>query len=113
MTQPDSLAIITALQRELTELRKRIESMPTAPSRSLGAGILAVVAKAPGPVTYADLAKATGLTKSVLNTELRKLAFARKIWLSLEPGPGRRLTYAIRRPEDVVVASQLPTSAPS
>lgn len=95
------------LQRTITELQQQLSAArPPGPTKA-EAAVLAVV-KPGRTTTYADIEKATGLTKSVIHTAVQKLAYARKIRLSLEPGPGRRLTYVLRRPEDVVVASELP-----
>lgn len=105
--QPNNnpLATLAALQRAITDLQQQLNAAG-APSKA-ESQILALVR--PGhTTTYADIAKATGLTKSVIHTAVQKLAYARKIRLALEPGPGRRLTYVLRRPEDVVVASELP-----
>lgn len=113
--QPNNnpLATLAALQRAITDLQAQLGAAG-APTK-LESQILALVK--PGQVTtYADIIKATGLTKSVIHTAVQKLAYARKLRMALEPGPGRRLTYVLRRPEDVVVASELPQptqSAPS
>lgn len=108
--QPDSrsnpLQTLAALQRTITELQQQL-AVRTATATKAEAAVLAVV-KPGRTTTYADIEKATGLTKSVIHTAVQKLAYARKVRLALEPGPGRRLTYVLRRPEDVVVASELP-----
>lgn len=114
--QPDSqrsnpLATLAALQRAITDLQSQLGVL-RAPESKVESQILALVR--PGhTTTYADITKATGLTKSVIHTAVQKLAYDprgakfSRIRLALEPGPGRRLTYVLRRQEDVVVASEL------
>lgn len=107
-TRPNPLATLAALQRAITELQQQLNTAGT--TSKVESQILALV-KAGQTTTYADITKATGLTKSVIHTAVQKLAYARRVRLALEPGPGRRLTYVLRRPEDVVVASELPAPA--
>jgi hypothetical protein len=111
--QPNNnpLATLAALQRAITDLQQQLNAAG-APTKA-ESQILALV-KPGHTTTYADIAKATGLTKSVIHTAVQKLAYDprgakfSRIRLALEPGPGRRLTYVLRRQEDVVVASELP-----
>lgn len=117
-TPTDPFTIITALQRQISDQQhslaqaiaafKQARALTAMPTTRNETRILELV-KPGSTTTYADIEKATGLTKSVIHTAVQKLAYARKIRLALEPGPGRRLTYVLRRPEDVVVASELPT----
>lgn len=106
--QPNNnpLATLAALQRAITDLQSQLGTM-RAPESKVESQVLDCVRRGQA-TTYADITKATGLTKSVIHTAVQKLAYARKLRMALEPGPGRRLTYVLRRPEDVVVASELP-----
>lgn len=70
--------------------------------------VLDVVKKSARPVTYGEIAKATGLTQSVINTIAKKHAFRRKLVMTLEPGQGNRLVYVLRRPEACAFEDQLP-----
>lgn len=106
-TRSNPLATLAALQRAITDLQSQIGTLRNEPVSKVEQQIMALV-KPGHTTTYADITKATGLTKSVIHTAVQKLAYARKVRLALEPGPGRRLTYVLRRPEDVVVASELP-----
>jgi hypothetical protein len=103
----DPATIIAHLQRELTALQERMNSMRVAPSTDADR-VLDVVKKSARPVTYGEIAKATGLTQSVINTIAKKHAFRRKLVMTLEPGQGNRLVYVLRRPEACAFEDQLP-----
>ena len=109
--QNNTAAVIATLQRELDALREQIAKTQTIVPTTDTDRVYDVVRKATRPVTYADIAQATGLTHSVINTIVKKLAYGRKVWLSLEPGKGQRLSYTLRRFEDVATADQLTRGA--
>ena len=50
-----------------------------------------------------EAASAAGLTKQVADATARRLAYAKRLWMSLEPGPAGKLTFRLRSPERVAV----------
>jgi hypothetical protein len=49
-----------------------------------------------------EAVRASGLTKQIATTAARRLAYAEKIWLSLEPGPAGKLTFRLRSRERAI-----------
>lgn len=50
-----------------------------------------------------EAARAAGLSKQVADATARRLAYDRKLWMSLEPGPAGKLTFRLRSSERVAV----------
>jgi hypothetical protein len=49
-----------------------------------------------------EAVRASGLTKQIATTAARRLAYAEKLWLTLEPGPHGKLTFRLRSRERAI-----------
>jgi hypothetical protein len=115
----DALSVLTTIAREQEQVMRTLLQLSAQLGAQQGPGlvkaaappsaelmaqakIMAELRASAKPLTYQELSRKTGLTKSVIYTQTRKLAYSRQLFLSLEPGPEGKLCYWCRRPEAVV-----------
>lgn len=108
-TQPtDPLVILTALQRELSNLQEQLATQRGKASHKSSsreesnaahqAKLLKAIEGAKRAVSYAELEQATKLTPSIVYWQTRKLALDKKVFLSLEPNAsGTQLIYKAKK----------------